>query len=700
MATDQATNEGDIIPLLYDDQMVEAEVYKINKDKILVRHHKWEWIDKNSDRLFPTPDMIKNTGSDQDSDDDEDLYFTLNTETISSNDEENSTNKYEKKNERLQTLYRYANDADISSEYPMDDNVTLDDVYSCIKVLKKIKRFPHILSTPLFNPIHHHLRQAVDISNASSSQLLHSLKLTKKQRRQSLKTDDHKLKMSSGIRIARQHRADESEQLRQYLETQIHTTAPAIQTGIIDNDGDMEMDPPPTTSDDNHVAVLSIDNTSEHKDKPKFIEVHGQILTTCTASELFGDNNNNTNEQKLNFNCKCYVCKTVYRTQHFFYDAMCRDCGDYNFYQRFDCHSCKDKVAIVTGGRIKIGYEIVLKLLRAQCSVIVTTRFPRYAAIKYAKEKDFEAFKDRLSIFGLDFCRLQSVDKFIKYVMKQHKHIDFLINNAASTVRRTQEFYKEILKTEKKALPPNVAKQLVIEYEHFTEAHEVSQPLALDMDHKRCIEHNGQSEEENIMKKVLGDIGNYDEHAQPIDLRHNNSWTAMIGSIHPVEAMEVIMVNQFVPFLLINQLIPLLANGKESANRSYVMNVSAMEGRFHFLKQGTHPHTNMAKAALNMLTRTSAAKLAQQHNIFMVSVDTGWVTDELPLKRRIKSGVYERKQRDMLDADAQNDKNNFIFHPPLDEVDGAARVLHPIWNGLRGKPYVGVFLKDYRRIDW
>ena len=339
---------------------------------------------------------------------------------------------------------------------------------------------------------------------------------------------------------------------------------------------------------------------------------------------------------------------------------------------------------------------------------------------------------DNLCILGLDFCRLRSVDKFIKYIVSKYKHIDFLINNAATTVRRTPDFYRDIIEIEKKKLPPNIPPKLVIQYEHFTDSFEVAPPLMIDgSENAKAIEYkkNERSQRtENIINAVLGDLGDFDEHSQPIDLRNNNSWTATLGHIHPVEIMETIMVNQFVPFLFINQLIPLLSNKKqlhkrkqyynsennrediwkevsdrsESVRRSYVINVSAMEGRFHFFKQGTHPHTNMAKAALNMLTRTSALKLAQKHNVFMVSVDTGWVTDELPLKRRIKSKIFQRDQQNLTETEKKKkkDKNDFIFHAPLDEIDGAARVLHPIWNGLRGKPYCGVFLKDYRRIDW
>eukprot|EP01084_Bolivina_argentea_P157543 274522_1 len=193
----------------------------------------------------------------------------------------------------------------------------------------------------------------------------------------------------------------------------------------------------------------------------------------------FGVNDNkneNIENDKLNFSRKCYVCKKLFCRQHFFYDSMCIDCGDYNFYQRFDCYSCENKVAIVTGARIKIGYEIALKLLRSKCFVIVTTRFPRYAAIKYAKEKDFKSWQNKLCILGLDFCRLNSVDKFIKYIKSKFKHIDILINNAATTVRRTPEFYKDIIEIEKKKLPANIPKNLVIQYEHFTDSHQVAPP--------------------------------------------------------------------------------------------------------------------------------------------------------------------------------------------------------------------------------
>ena len=113
------------------------------------------------------------------------------------------------------------------------------------------------------------------------------------------------------------------------------------------------------------------------------------------------------------------------------------------------------------------------------------------------------------------------------------------------------------------------------------------------------------------------------------------------------------------------------------------MNVTAVEGKFYrFKKSDRHPHTNMAKAALNMLTHTSAGDFAK-YGIFMNAVDTGWVTDEDPIAlSQFKQDVHD-------------------FQPPLDIVDGAARVCDPFLDGIiTGKHWVGKFLKDYFPIDW
>ncbi len=157
-----------------------------------------------------------------------------------------------------------------------------------------------------------------------------------------------------------------------------------------------------------------------------------------------------------------------------------------------------------------------------------------------------------------------------------------------------------------------------------------------------------------------------------------NTWTRAVGGIDPLELLEVQLCNTTAPFILIDRLRPSLA----AAGRSYVVNVSAMEGVFGRRYKGAgHPHTNMAKAALNMLTRTSAQEMFDTDNILMTSVDTGWITDERPHYTKVRLAEEG-------------------FHAPLDLVDGAARVYDPIVRGEAGEDLQGVFLKDYAPSAW
>jgi len=164
------------------------------------------------------------------------------------------------------------------------------------------------------------------------------------------------------------------------------------------------------------------------------------------------------------------------------------------------------------------------------------------------------------------------------------------------------------------------------------------------------------------------------------DLDHQNSWTQHVQEVDPLEMLEVQLANTTAPFILISKLRP--AMQASSFDRKYIVNVSAMEGVFGRGYKGPgHPHTNMAKAAVNMLTRTSAREMFETDGILMTSVDTGWITDERPHPTKVRLAEEG-------------------FHAPLDLVDGAARVYDPIVRGEAGEELFGVFLKDYKPGSW
>ena len=183
-----------------------------------------------------------------------------------------------------------------------------------------------------------------------------------------------------------------------------------------------------------------------------------------------------------------------------------------------------------------------------------------------------------------------------------------------------------------------------------------------------------------IFASFIRPSGHLDINGQQIDLRTTNSWLLKLRDVSIPELVEVMAINALAPFLLNSRLQPLMAS---TQGNKYVVNVSAMEGKFYRHKTPNHPHTNMAKAALNMMTRTSAKDLAEKDGIYMTAVDTGWINDENPRDKAARI------------AEASH------FQTPIDEVDAAARVLHPVFHGVSTKePLYGVFLKDFIATEW
>jgi len=348
----------------------------------------------------------------------------------------------------------------------------------------------------------------------------------------------------------------------------------------------------------------------------------------------------------------CYQCKTKYTQVDAFYHQLCPSCAALNRQRREARTDLSERRALLTGGRAKIGMYIALRLLRDGARTTITTRFPQDAARRFASIPDSSDWLDRLNIVGVDLRQPGQVVALADAVAAEGP-LDILINNAAQTVRRSPDAYALLVAGESETLTsgPHVRE--------LGAAHDLHPVTTLAL----------------TARSAAIDAGGL----MPDEVDHN-SWTQRVDEVEPVEMLEVLLCNTTAPFILISRLRASLAAG--AARRSYIVNVSAMEGSFSRGYKGPgHPHTNMAKAALNMLTRTSAREMLEADQILMTSVDTGWITDERPHTTKLRL------------ADEG-------FHAPLDLSDGAARVYDPIVRGEAGEDVHGVFLKDYAPANW
>jgi NAD(P)-dependent dehydrogenase (short-subunit alcohol dehydrogenase family) len=398
-------------------------------------------------------------------------------------------------------------------------------------------------------------------------------------------------------------------------------------------------------------------------------ETQGLALTTTTTAPTVGS---------LGKARACYICKERYREVDAFYHQLCPTCAALNRSRRDARTDLTGRRALLTGGRAKIGMYIALRLLRDGAHTTITTRFPTDAVRRFTDMHDSSQWLHRLSIVGIDLRDPSQVVELADAVAAKGP-LDILINNAAQTVRRTPGAYAQLIAAESAPLPDGPRPELIelgysvgaapaaIGAHHGT--HELT-PHALTA----LALTSGSASLERVAEQTAIDAGGLVP-----DLDAVNSWTRRVHEVDPVELLEVQLCNAIAPFVLVSRLRASMAAA--TARRKYVVNVSAMEGQFGRIYKGAgHPHTNMAKAAVNMLTRTSARDLYAE-GILMTSVDTGWITDERPHPTKARLA-------------------NEGFHAPLDLIDGAARVYDPIVRGELGEDLYDCFLKDYAKSAW
>jgi NAD(P)-dependent dehydrogenase (short-subunit alcohol dehydrogenase family) len=397
----------------------------------------------------------------------------------------------------------------------------------------------------------------------------------------------------------------------------------------------------------------------------------------------------------------CYICKADYTTVDAFYHWLCPDCAATSHAKRNQRVDLTGRRALLTGGRAKIGMYIALMLLRDGAHLTITTRFPRDAARRFAAQEDSADWIDRLKVVGIDLRDPTQVVALADEVASDGP-LDILVNNAAQTVRRSPGAYSHLVDGEAAPLAAGTRYPELVTFDRVSEAHPAT--LIRTLGDHRVAHHEGESEQhaaEALAARTAAQMtsmaltagqASLDAHLAGTavdaggllpDTQRNNSWTQVVDEVDPLELLEVQLCNATAPFILVSRLRPAMrAAVQGGARRAYVVNVSAMEGQFSRRYKGAgHPHTNMAKAALNMLTRTSAGEMFETDKILLTAGDTGWITDERPHHEKLRIAAEG-------------------WHAPLDLVDGAARVYDPIVRGELGEDLYGCFLKDYRPTTW
>ncbi|MBP1165766.1 NAD(P)-dependent dehydrogenase (short-subunit alcohol dehydrogenase family) [Chryseobacterium sp. PvR013] len=401
------------------------------------------------------------------------------------------------------------------------------------------------------------------------------------------------------------------------------------------------------------------ENYSEMKSHDLVVNSNAVLMQKALAgvSAFYDDEKEEVKLTKLQIPKNCYCCNQSYQYAHSFYSRLCSVCAGENYEKRFETVNLTGRNVILTGGRVKVGFATALKVLRNGANLVLTTRFPALAMELMQQEADYENWKDRLWIYGLDLRNLKAIQDFIDFYKLNFDTLDILINNAAQTIKYPDAYYLPIIKREKEKLV------------EFKDVHTLI-PNQTEISNETAKLEYAHHEETQVALTRFG---------QPVDDREKTSWNSTLEEVSMYELVEVNLINHIAPYFLIKELKPLMKNS--AFKEKFIINVTSSEGIFSYENKTVfHPHTNMTKAALNMMTLTSAREF-ENDQIYMSAVDVGWIS----------TGAKESLRKKQFEMG---------YIPPLDSVDGAARILHPVIEGIKGNYFSGVLLKNYKVHTW
>lgn len=544
------------------------------------------------------------------------------------------------------------------------DSVSDVDVEVCAKVLRYVQSNPEVWTTERFKIVRRVINPVIEICEdlRYSGKTRSEFDREKKAKRARKLSAARERAYDMALINKRKLRRGRLEKLQSLINAQ--GDLPLIPDGAVNTESMVE---------ESTLELVDEEDSASAKEKDLTSARQGALAVTKTEA---------SSGSRLHRPRSCYTCKTRFRELHTFYDQLCPTCADLNWRKREQTADMRGMYVLLTGGRVKIGFQCGLKLLRCGANVIVTTRFPKDAASRYLQQPDASVWRARLQIVGIDLRDIARLEAFCEKLNATLPGLDAVINNACQTIRRPPSYYAHLMPLERKSLDdlPSEHRAVLAADDELSKERLRRRALESGKSGSEGDASSSSSSLSSLSSAAQSQIamtdadrreggahcprGKVDVNGQQVDLRRVNSWKLLLGDVQTPEIAEVFAINALAPFVINSKLKPLMLRARKGArSESYVVNVSAMEGKFYRHKGPEHPHTNMAKAALNMMTRTCAADLSK-HGIFMNSVDTGWINDENPLE-------IARRTAKMSN-----------FQTPIDEIDAAARILDPIMVGI------------------